>query len=88
MNVPGHLIHLINPTMLVHMPGQPTYFFKSSFLLSLSSSLYQKLRPQDLHELLTVKCSEYISIEARGKCALFASRTSLMVTSIMRMLTV
>lgn len=67
MNVPGRLIHPINPTMSVHMPGQPTYLFESSFLLSLSSSLYQELQPQDLRELPTVKCSEYFPYRSEGK---------------------
>jgi hypothetical protein len=66
-NVPGHLIHPINPTMSVHMPGQPTYLFKSSFLLLLSSSLYQKLWPQDLYEIPTVKCSEHFPYWSEGK---------------------
>ena len=66
-NVPGRLIHPINPTMSVHMPGQPTYLFESSFLLSLSSSLYQELRPQDLYEIPTVKRSEHFPYRSEGK---------------------
>jgi hypothetical protein len=49
------------------MPGQPTYLFESSFLLSLSLSLYQELQPQDLCELPTVKCSEYFPYQSEGK---------------------
>ena len=67
INVPGQLIHPINPSMSVHMPGQPTYLFESSFLVSLSSSLFQELQPQDFRDLPTVKSSEYFPYRTEGK---------------------
>jgi hypothetical protein len=66
-NVPGHLIYPINPMMSVHIPGEPTYLFESSFLLSLSLSLHQELQPQDLCDLPTVKRSEYFPYRSEGK---------------------
>jgi hypothetical protein len=66
-NVPGRFVHPINPTMSVRAPGQPTYLFESSFLVSLSSSLHEELQPQDLRELPTVKCSIYFPYRSQGK---------------------
>ena len=54
-------------TMSVHKPGQPTYLFESSFLVSLSSSLHEELQLQDLCEVPTIKCSEYFPYQSEGK---------------------
>ena len=56
-SVPGQFAHLINPSILVHMPGKPTYLLESSFLVSLASMLYEELLPQDHHKIPVTKHS-------------------------------
>ena len=46
-NVPGRFAHPINPSISVRTPGKPTFLFESLFLVTMSSSLYQELLPQD-----------------------------------------
>ncbi|KAF8230111.1 hypothetical protein L208DRAFT_1283483 [Tricholoma matsutake] len=56
-SVPGWFAHPINPSISVHMPGKPTYLLESSFLVSLASTLYKELLPQDHHEIPVMKHS-------------------------------
>ena len=54
-NVPGQDIHPINPSVSVQKPGSPTFLFKSTFLVTLSCTLFQELRPQDQKNIPMVK---------------------------------
>jgi hypothetical protein len=56
-NVPGRFIHPLNPPVSVRMPGKPTFLFDSSFLVTISSSLFQELSPHDLRSVPVVKRS-------------------------------
>lgn len=58
-NVPGHFMHPINPTVSIQALGKPTFLFESLFLVTLSSSLYQELLPQDWRILPVMKHSEH-----------------------------
>jgi hypothetical protein len=58
-NVPGRDIHPINPSVSIQKPGNPTFLFKSTFLVTLSCNLFQELRPQDRKNILVVKKSEF-----------------------------
>jgi hypothetical protein len=58
-NVPGQDIHPINPSVSVQNPGKLTFLFESTFLVTLSCSLFQELRPQDRKNILVVKQSEH-----------------------------
>lgn len=57
-NVPGHYIHPINPSVSVQRMGNPTFLFESTFLVTLSCSLFQELRPQDRKHIPVVKRTE------------------------------
>jgi hypothetical protein len=74
--------------MSVRTPGQATYLFESSFLLSLSSSLYQELQPQDRYLIGTNfqvgSALNIFPIEAKGKHALFVKKMIPMAISFMR----
>ena len=65
-NVPGRLAHPINPSISIRTPGKPTFLFESSFLVTLSSTLYQELLPQDWRILLSVKRSEHFPYRNSG----------------------
>jgi hypothetical protein len=58
-NIPGQGVHPINPSLSVQKPGQPTFLFESTFLVTLSCNLFQELRPEDRRNLLVIKQSEY-----------------------------
>jgi len=58
-NIPGHLVHPLNPSISVQTPGKPTFLFDSSFFVTMSSSLYQELLPQDQCTLPVVKRTLY-----------------------------
>jgi len=65
-NIPGCFAHPINPTISIHTPGKPTFLFESLFLVTLSSSLYQELLPQDWRILPVVKHSDHFSYQNSG----------------------
>jgi hypothetical protein len=65
-NVPGQDIQPINPSVSVQIPGKLTFLFESTFLVTLSFSLFQELRPQDWKNLLVVKWSEYFPYWSSG----------------------
>jgi hypothetical protein len=66
-SVPGRFAHPINPSISVRMPGKPTYLLESSFLVSLASTLYEELLPQDRREIPVVKRSLFFPYRHEGK---------------------
>lgn len=58
-NVPGCFIQPLNPPVSVQIPGKPTFLFTSSFLVTISSSLFQELSPHNLCSIPVVKCSPF-----------------------------
>ena len=54
-NIPGQDIHPINPSVSVQKPGSPTFLFESTFLVTLSCTLFQELRPQDQKNIPVAK---------------------------------
>ena len=65
-NMIGQYVHLLNPSISVLRPGQPTFLFKSSFLVNLSCSLFQALQPEDHRHLPVVKRSEFFPYRMLG----------------------
>lgn len=65
-NIPGQNIHPINPSVSVQNPGKPTFLFESTFLVTLSCTLFQELRPQDRKNILVVKQSEHFPYRNSG----------------------
>jgi hypothetical protein len=66
-NVPGRLVHPVNPSISIQTSGSPTYPFESSFLVTLSASLYQDLLPSDFQDLPIVKRSKCFPYQTGGK---------------------
>ena len=65
-NVPGRDIHPINPSVSIQKPGNPTFLFESTFLVTLSCNLFQELRPQDRKNIPVVKKSEHFPYRNSG----------------------
>ena len=65
-NVDGRYIHLLNPSISVLRPGKPTFLFEGSFLVTLSCSLFQDLRPQDYRALPVVRRTEFFPYRFEG----------------------
>ena len=65
-NIPGQNIHPINPSVSVQNPGKPTFLFESTFLVTLSCTLFQELRPQDRKNIPVVKQSEHFPYRNSG----------------------
>lgn len=65
-NIPGQAVHPINPSLSVQRPGQPTFLFESTFLVTLSCNLFQELRPQERRNLPIVRQSEHFPYRSSG----------------------
>jgi hypothetical protein len=66
-NVPGRFIQPLNPPVSVRIPEKPTFLFTSSFLVTMSSSLFQELSPHDLRSIPVVKRSPFFPYRKDGK---------------------
>lgn len=71
--VAGWLLHPVNPAISVRTPGNLTFLFESSFLLTMAVSLHQELLPQDLRNLPSVKHSEYFPYQYFGLSCLLSN---------------
>ncbi|RDB18817.1 hypothetical protein Hypma_014567 [Hypsizygus marmoreus] len=77
-NIPGRLVHPVNPAISMRTPGKPTYLFESSFLVTLSASLHQELLPQDLRSAPNVKQTEHYPYRWEGKaCFVYTPENTL-----------
>ena len=65
-NVPDQYVHSINPSVSVQNPGKLMFLFESTFLVTLSCSLFQELRPQDQKNILVVKQSDHFLYQNSG----------------------
>ncbi|KAH9041867.1 hypothetical protein EDB83DRAFT_2524007 [Lactarius deliciosus] len=65
-NIPGRVVHPINPSLSVQKPGKPMFLFESTFLVTLSCNLFQELRPQDKRNLPVIKQSENVPYRSLG----------------------
>ena len=65
-NIPGQGVHPINPSLSIQRPGQPTFLFESTFLVTLSCNLFQELRPQERKNLPVIKQSEFFPYQSSG----------------------
>jgi hypothetical protein len=63
-NIPGQGVHPINPSLSIQRPGQHTFLFESTFLVTLSCNLFQELRPQEQKNLPVIKQSEYFPYQS------------------------
>lgn len=72
-NIPGRFAHPINPSISVRTPGKPTFLFDSPFLVTMASSLFQELLPQDQRVLPVVKRSDHFPYRNSGPYNLFTS---------------
>ena len=66
-NIPGTAVHPLNPSLSVQRPGQPTFLFESTFLVTLSCNLFQQLRPQERRDLPVIKQSEHFPYRSPGE---------------------
>ena len=71
-NIDGRYIHLLNPAISVLRPGKPTFLFEGSFLVTLSCSLFQDLRPQDYRALPVVRRTEFFPYRFEGMLELIS----------------
>jgi hypothetical protein len=65
-DVLGQYIHPINPSVSVHQPGNPTFLFEGTFLITLACSLFQELSPHDRKDLPKVKQSDSFPYRSSG----------------------
>ena len=65
-NVPGQDIHPINSSVSVQKLGSPTFLFESTFLVTLSCTLFQELRTQDRKNIFVVKRTEHFPYRYSG----------------------
>ena len=65
-NIRGQDIHPINPSVSIQKPGKPMFLFESTFLVTLSCTLFQELRPQDRKNIPVVKQSEHFPYRNSG----------------------
>ena len=66
-DVPGWLIWAVNPGIIIHEPGKPTYLFKTSALLVLAGYLHCHLSPHNINSIPTIKCTVYFPYRFKGK---------------------
>ena len=64
--VDGQYIHSLNPVISIPAPGKLTFLFEGSFLVTLSCSLFQVLRPQDYQWLPLVRGSDFLPYRFEG----------------------
>ena len=66
-DVPGRLICMVNPGIIIHEPGKPMYLFKSLALLVLAGYLHRHLSPCNINSVPIVKCTLYFPYRFKGK---------------------
>ena len=68
-NVPGHLIHPLNPTVSNRIAGHPTYLFSSEVLITISAAIDGQLDSNQLTAIPAVQRSELFPYRSAGKHA-------------------
>ena len=66
-DVPGRLICMVNPGIIIHEPGKPMYLFKSLALLVLAGYLHRHLSPRNINSVPIVKRTLYFPYRFKGK---------------------
>ncbi|KAJ7455119.1 hypothetical protein FB451DRAFT_1049058, partial [Mycena latifolia] len=66
-NIPGNLIHPMNPTVSNRVPGHPTYLFSSQILITVAASINSQLAPTQYGGIPTVQRSEKFPYRWAGK---------------------
>ncbi|KAJ7200082.1 hypothetical protein B0H12DRAFT_1289370 [Mycena haematopus] len=67
MNVPGNLIHPMNPEVSMLQVGKPTYLFDSGTLITVAATIHDQLRPTDLMRVPKVKRTDTFPYRAQGQ---------------------
>jgi hypothetical protein len=62
----GQYVHPINPSVSVHRPGNPTFLFEGTFLITLACNLFQELAPHEQKNLPKVKQSDRFPYRSSG----------------------
>ncbi|KAJ7153390.1 hypothetical protein C8R46DRAFT_1197422 [Mycena filopes] len=70
-DVPGILIHPLNPTLSNRTPGKPTYLFSSDVLVTLGATVSSQADSADLQLAPVVKRTEKFPYRHNGKLACF-----------------
>jgi hypothetical protein len=66
-DIPGHLIHPLNPTVSNQVPGKPTYLFSSAVLITVAASIDSQLLPTHYNAIPDVSRSETFPYRCEGK---------------------
>ena len=82
--VNGQYIHSLNPAISILAPGKPTFLFEGSFLVTLSCSLFQDLRPQDYRRLPLVRGTDFFPYRFEGMMGLCIVHSYYIVTCFTR----
>jgi hypothetical protein len=69
-DVPGHLIHPLNPTVSNRVPGKPTYLFSSNILITVAASIDSHLIPIYYNAIPEIPRSETFPYRHAGKFAI------------------
>jgi hypothetical protein len=69
-DVPGHLIHPLNPTVSNRVPGKPTYLFSSNILITVAASIDGQLVPMYYNAIPEIPRSETFPYRHAGKFAI------------------
>jgi hypothetical protein len=77
-NVPGHLVHPLNPTVSNQVPGKPTYLFSSDVLITVAANIDGYLT--HYNAIPEIGQSETFPYRCKGKllhCSIFFSQSKL-----------
>ncbi|KAJ7462853.1 hypothetical protein FB451DRAFT_1043530, partial [Mycena latifolia] len=66
LNVPGHLIQPMNPTVSNRVPGNPTYLFSSDVLITVAAAIDSQLGPVHYQQIPAVQRSEIFPYRSAG----------------------
>ncbi|KAJ7635427.1 hypothetical protein B0H17DRAFT_1217291 [Mycena rosella] len=66
-NIPGRLIHPLNPTVSNRVPGEPTYLFSSEVLIAVAASIDSQLTGNYYDDIPKVQRSDTFPYRSAGK---------------------
>ncbi|KAJ7930975.1 hypothetical protein B0H13DRAFT_1858209 [Mycena leptocephala] len=66
-DIPGHLIHPLNPTVSNQVPGKPTNLFSSAVLITVAASINSQSLPTHYNAIPVVSRSETFPYRCEGK---------------------
>ncbi|KAK7013773.1 hypothetical protein R3P38DRAFT_2545697 [Favolaschia claudopus] len=66
-DIPGNLVHPINPEVSVIEAGKPTYLFDSTTLLTVAATIHDQMQPADFLLVPKIKRSESFPYRDQGR---------------------